>query len=1065
MARSTPTEDLRMRLVTRDFLAELLGLDKDGEDALRSTDEGRRSDGHSTFFSVLEGRASRLRLAERPEDAIAILRRYDTHIQAYQEQIGRHRGAFQLRYFQYMAALASELWLDRLTSAPDRLWVDLENFRARDRARYGDVVLDPTRLRKVALWMATGSGKTLLLHLHLLQARRYLPRLAARTVVLAPYETLARQHLRELHASGFVEARHANDPDGASAPIQVIELSKLYVPTAGAPSTRSGGASLPTTDFEGPLLLLIDEGHKGTANKTDADVERSWRQIREALHDDQDGLTFEYSATFAQVTDKDPSIQAAYAQSILFEYAYGRFHADGFGKDYSILNARTNPELATDRILMGGLLALFEQLFVFDHHREDARTYQLARPLMLFIGQNVNAGPRDVQQIVAFLHRVLAEPAHTATLIADLLEGRSGLHDAADRDVFATAFTVLKAQGMTSAQLADDLCHTIFHGKGALQLHALKGTDGEIGLRTLDSANDRYFGVISVGDASKFLKDLASSVTGIAVGTDDRMADTVFDTLEDESSPIHILVGARKFVEGWSSWRVSALGLMKVGKGAGAQILQLFGRGVRLRGLGNGLKRSARLAGKHPEHLRVLETFSIFGLESNYLQRFLDELYKEGAVVRTHERILPLKVSDDLLDAELQIIQTPPGYDFRDSEIVRLEVGEQRFTLDLSTTLEISRGADHTRVSQRGASVPLSSLLWLHRAAPFELLWREALAFKQAKGWTNLHLTRDALRAFLATNVHVEGPSDVLEATPDHAIPIFRQALVRLVHKALERAFYQVQQRAESGRVQAVRLTASHANFPTVPRPPTHPGTTERLRAYTLDVPEDLLTQVDALLADVHNLQTVEDVAAPLPRLIADRHLFQPLALLYPTTRTFRGDAPVQLDALKKVASRVRFKPAGLEPGEAQFVADLHHVWERLAVQPSWAPFHLALLRNTARQGVGFFDTAGFYPDFLLWLHRDKKQALAFIDPKGMTHGHWAKVELRHAIEALTPQAGFYLTSFIVTPTLPADIPIPPSLTDQAGITAWLADQHVLLQQGSDYIGALLDVLRVALTP
>jgi len=45
-----------------------------------------------------------------------------------------------------------------------------------------------------------------------------------------------------------------------------------------------------------------------------------------------------------------------------------------------------------------------------------------------------------------------------------------------------------------------------------------------------------------------------------------------------------LLIGSKKFSEGWSSWRVSSMGLMNVGKSEGSQIIQLFGRGVRLKG-------------------------------------------------------------------------------------------------------------------------------------------------------------------------------------------------------------------------------------------------------------------------------------------------------------------------------------------------------------------------------------------------------------------------------------------------------------------------------------------------
>ncbi len=83
-------------------------------------------------------------------------------------------------------------------------------------------------------------------------------------------------------------------------------------------------------------------------------------------------------------------------------------------------------------------------------------------------------------------------------------------------------------------------------------------------------------------------------------------------------------------MEGWNSWRVSNMGLLNIGRSEGSEIIQLFGRGVRLRGLGLSLKRSSALDGKHPEHIKLLETLNIFAVRANYMAQFRDYLEREG---------------------------------------------------------------------------------------------------------------------------------------------------------------------------------------------------------------------------------------------------------------------------------------------------------------------------------------------------------------------------------------------------------------------------------------------------
>ena len=112
--------------------------------------------------------------------------------------------------------------------------------------------------------------------------------------------------------------------------------------------------------------------------------------------------------------------------------------------------------------------------------------------------------------------------------------------------------------------------------------------------------------------------------------------------------------------------------------------------------------------------------------------------------------------------------------------------------------------------------------------------------------------------------------------------------------------------------------------------------------------------------------------------------------------------------------------------------------------------------RNLPKTGLEFYDTAGFYPDFLLWLVHGERQALAFIDPKGMVHWASEKVRLLRFMETL----GFPdlpIRGFIVTPTSPRDIPVPEGVEDRL---VWLASQNVLLQSEEDYVGTMLTALR-----
>lgn len=144
-----------------------------------------------------------------------------------------------------------------------------------------------------------------------------------------------------------------------------------------------------------------------------------------------------------------------------------------------------------------------------------------------------------------------------------------------------------------------------------MSVERIKGLTGEIALRV--GADSQPFGVINVGDTPKLAKLCESN--GLKV-TELEFADSFFQSINQKNSTITVLIGSKKFTEGWNSWRVSTLALMNVGKSEGSQIIQLFGRGVRLKGYGFSLKRSSRAelpgtlksAGPH-QNLRNLKRF------------------------------------------------------------------------------------------------------------------------------------------------------------------------------------------------------------------------------------------------------------------------------------------------------------------------------------------------------------------------------------------------------------------------------------------------------------------------
>ena len=119
-----------------------------------------------------------------------------------------YRPDFELTYFQRLAALFLEIYLNVLMEDEGAFASDLEKWRRRSAP--GLSPYDPSALRKFAYWMATGSGKTLLMHVNLQQFAEYRLFTPDNIVLLTPSELLTKQHLDELACSG-IPARYGLD--------------------------------------------------------------------------------------------------------------------------------------------------------------------------------------------------------------------------------------------------------------------------------------------------------------------------------------------------------------------------------------------------------------------------------------------------------------------------------------------------------------------------------------------------------------------------------------------------------------------------------------------------------------------------------------------------------------------------------------------------------------------------------------------------------------------------------------------------------------------------------------
>jgi len=1052
---------LERRLVLLRWLCHQLGY-ADNREALadtKSVAEGFGADGRSYLYHHLLARGSKVKIDSTD------LARYDENIRMHLARLNRRRTTpITLRYFQHLAALYTEIFLDRLFTGRHGLLRDLNSFVAErnESLRRGEVaypLFTESDLNKLAYWMATGSGKTLLMHLNYYQFLHYNKEPLSNILLITPNEGLSEQHLAELQASGIPARRfdlkagglRASDPNT----VQVIEITKLVEQKSG------GGVSVPVEAFEGRNLIFVDEGHKGAGGE-------AWRKYRDALG--ENGFTFEYSATFGQALSAagNDALTQEYSKAIIFDYSYRYFYNDGFGKDFYILNLRSNDDLDTTyRLLMGNLLTFYEQLCLYEDQKSQLSRYNLEKPLLVFIGSTVNAvyqeskKPRsDVLTVARFLHRVLADPEWAVQTIGNLLAGQSGLALANGQDAFGGRFVYLRQKGHAAnpATLYNDLLKSVFHAQGSsgLYLCELSRSAGELGLKA--GLQGEYFGVISIGDVSEFKKLVEAETPQELKWEQDAINPSLFEQINAPDSSLHILIGAKKFIEGWNSWRVSSMGLLNIGKQEGSQIIQLFGRGVRLKGLGMSLKRSAALEGNHPKHLRLLETLNIFAVRANYMQLFREYLEREGVEVEPPlELSIPVAIQKEHLRKCLLIPRPPKDKDFITETALLLEADSNlSVRLDLSTKLQVlqSNPSASSAQAQAQSVKPQQIPAQILDLVDWERVYLELLAYKTRKGFTNLVIRPEKLRAIVAQGNHDVVVDSGVNLTPNTLDDLERlqDIVTRLLCRYMDK-FYQT--RREQWEAQQMQLYPLDESDPNLSFNLRESPTGQKRPAYILRIPQpenepsggSLLQEILQLLEQEHKLYCTEE--GELSRIYFDRHIYIPLLL---------------------EQKGLQVSPPGLAPSEEQFVHDLRAFWEQ-EKSGLLAGKELFLLRNLSRgKGVGFFEGRGFYPDFILWVLEPsrKHQRIVFIEPHGMVyakayiHDEKARLHeyLRKLSQQLTPPSNGWtveLDSYLVSATLFDELR--KRYDDGTWDRAKFAQHHILFPErngGYDYLRFIL---------
>ena len=835
---------------------------------------------------------------------------------------------FKLRYYQVLALLFTEcFFIDQQSNGYN------ENSRQETQ-------------RMLAYWMATGSGKTLVMHLNILQYLHHFCKddnARLQIFLTTPLANLIKQHEREL--GPYI--RQLNETYNNR-----IEL--IIDTTQGLLQKEDDYFHLPD-DSEVCRLILVDEAHIGLTSQQSG----KFRELRNRLNVG-DSFLFEYSATFHNIADK---LEDEYDNAIIYQYDYTRFHSDGYGKDHFFkpIAEDTVVDESEEKIkdnLDECLRVMEEKLQIFNSVQNDEQydnDLTAHRPLMAFMGHTVeNAKDEGKGDEVSDIQKVL--------------------------DYFA-ALSEAERQKFRSIFGGDIIGHLVVARKPDNNSELL-----------LSYGNGEKWGMINVGDATSFYNSI----------TNDRIETRVeaienpslhFQNLDNETSPINVLIGSRKFAEGWNSYRLSVIDLINLGSSKGNLIIQIFGRGVRLRGKGgNGKRRYIDHKSDYyllrqkdmEDDIRRLETLTVFSLRRSYLEHFLKEVHARG--IRIYHTF-KIKVNPTLFKVDNG---TTIHFDEYKDKLPIFKQGD-------------TEGHNIKRVVLSGGEVHYSYLDdgtekfgTLHNWRELMLDYRtdkekNALNVYEDLRQNNEKYARYLNRAKLATVIHREAAKNQMQLyskdnqkpTLIDFLPLVKEIRYqkqgtdpiewtdrlnrRIVTDVIPKLHNRIN--AHINRANYIYESLNQDDF---------------IYEYTVTKEFEDRQKYDEFLAKIKEAEKENDLSKAarkdpetairrdLGRLLkpGHRHIYEPLIL--------------PQEEVKSEYRDVKVSPDRLNAGERKFVEDLTDYIKLYYGRNERYEFYL--MRNVQKIGIYLeSDTGSYYPDFVLWV-LDTQQDIThilFLDPKG----------------------------------------------------------------------------------
>ena len=534
-------------------------------------------------------------------------------------------------------------------------------------------------INRMSFWMATGSGKTIVI-IKLIDILRRL----IKNKEIPDYDILFLTHRDDL-IQQFLDHLKIFNQDNQS-PIAVVNLKEYenikrlfkkdtvfyYRADNFTNEEKEKRVDFKNYFNDGKWYIILDEAHKG-------DKEESLRQHIFSILS-KNGFLFNFSASFEDIRD---------LVSCVYEFNLSSFINDGYGKNIYIseyeAEAFRNKEEFDDsskqKIVLKSLI-LFTYIKKHLEKIREIKNNLYHKPLVLVLVNSINQEIADLKLFFEEIRKIAKEEVdknlfHQAK---EELEREFG----EEREfVFPNDESFKLDIDLINKINYDDILNYVFNSKssGDIEISYNPSDKSEVALKLITSPE--HFALIKTGEMPQWLKD---SLNQFNVNHEFEN-EGFFKKLNREESSVNILLGSRVFYEGWDSNRPNLILFINIGlrKNAKKFVLQSIGRGVRIEPISGKRKRAKYLGddfliknlNEFKNSLTAIETLFVFATSKEAISTILEEI-KEFKKHTESKRKLSLFKNEERIKDEIILI---PRYKF---------LGRKKFELEEKSRYSIN---------------------------------------------------------------------------------------------------------------------------------------------------------------------------------------------------------------------------------------------------------------------------------------------------------------------------------------------------------------------------------------